>query len=69
MIERRIPEDTIREDFFVSEILKAESSPNNILVLLGDMHIIHVAEKLRALGHEVTAIHELIPHKRWEEIG
>jgi hypothetical protein len=66
IIDRRIPEDDIREDFFIREILKAENAAGEVLVLLGDMHVMPVAKKLRAMGHTVTTRHELVPDKRWE---
>ena len=66
MIEKRIPEDDIREDFFVREILKANNAGGEVLVLLGDMHVIPVADKLRAMGHTVATRHELVTVKRWE---
>jgi hypothetical protein len=65
-IEKRIPEDDVREDFFINEILMAQEVGGEVVVLLGDMHVIPVAEKLRAMGHTVTARHELVPEKRWE---
>jgi len=65
-IEKRIPADDVREDFFIKEILKADEADGEVLVLLGDMHVIPVAEKLRALGHTVNTRHELTPVKRWE---
>jgi hypothetical protein len=65
-IEKRIPADDVREDFFTKEILKANDADGEVLVLLGDMHVMPVAEKLRALGHTVNARHELVPVKRWE---
>jgi hypothetical protein len=65
-IEKRIPEDDVREDFFIREILQANNASGEVLVLLGDMHVIPVAEKLRAVGHTVTTRHELVPVRRWE---
>jgi len=65
-IEKRIPEDDIREDFFVRKILLAENAVGEVLVLLGDMHEMPVAQKLQARGHTVTSRHELVTGKRWE---
>ena len=65
-IEKRIPEDQVREDFFIRQILKAENAAGDVLVLLGDMHVMAVANKLRAMGHTVLTRHELVPDKRWE---
>jgi hypothetical protein len=65
-IELRIPEDIVREGFFVEEILAAHGMNGRILVLLGDMHVNPVAESLRALGHDVETLYDLVPTKRWE---
>jgi hypothetical protein len=65
-IEVRIPEDDIREDFFVNETLRCAGSAKSILMLLGDMHVDTVANKLEGLGHRVSVSHELIPVRRWE---
>jgi hypothetical protein len=65
-IERRILEDLVREDFFVNQILEASDSPGDVLVLLGDMHVMPVADRLGAKGHTVEIRPELVPVKRWE---
>jgi len=65
-IECRIPEDAIREDFFVEQTLKGAGDAQSILILLGDMHVDAVGEKLRIMGHSVSANHDLFPVKRWE---
>jgi hypothetical protein len=65
-IEHRIPADALREDFFVNQVLEANGSDGEVLVLLGDMHVMPVAEKLRSMGHTVDVRHELVPVKRWE---
>jgi hypothetical protein len=65
-IECRIPEDDVREDFFVDETIRSAGDAQSILMLLGDMHIEAVAAKLRKLGHRVSVNHALIPVKRWE---
>jgi hypothetical protein len=54
LIEDRIPADTIREDFFVSQILQAKDSEGGVLVLLGNEHVVPVAGLLRAKGHAVN---------------
>jgi hypothetical protein len=64
-IEHRIPEDEIRENFFADQISKA-SYPGDVLVLLGDMHVRPVADRLRAMGHDVELRPELVPVKRWQ---
>jgi hypothetical protein len=66
-IECRIPEDEIREDFFIEETIRGAGDAQSILMLLGDMHVDAVAEKLGRLGHRVATNHSLIPAKRWEE--
>jgi hypothetical protein len=53
-IQDRIPSDEVREDFFVSRILESNDSNGKVLVLLGNMHVTPVAEKLRAMGHNVS---------------
>jgi len=65
-IEKRIPADAVREDFFVAQILQATNHDESVLVLLGDMHVVPVAEKLRARGHNVDIRNDLVPIKRWE---
>jgi hypothetical protein len=65
-IERRIPEDEVREAFFVEQILGASDKPGEVLVLLGDMHVHPVAERLSAKGVVVAIQSELIQVKRWE---
>jgi hypothetical protein len=65
-IESRIPEDEIREDYFIRKTLSEAHAARSILMLLGDLHIDAVSEKLRRMGHDVTANHELFPVKRWE---
>jgi hypothetical protein len=65
-IESRIPEDEIREDFFIDETLKHAGGAQSILMLLGDMHVDAVAEKLRKMGHRVSTNHDLFPIRTWE---
>jgi hypothetical protein len=65
-IEKRIPADAVREDFFVAQILQTTNHDEAVLVLLGDMHVVPVAEKLRARGHNVDIRNDLVPIKRWE---
>jgi hypothetical protein len=67
-IEQRIPEDDLREDFFISRTLDEVHDSQSALMLLGDMHVEAVAEKLRRMGHTVITNHELCPVKRWEDI-
>jgi hypothetical protein len=65
-IESRIPEDEIREDFFIDQTLQHAGGAQSILMLLGDMHVDAVSEKLRQMGHRVSTNHDLFPVKRWE---
>ena len=65
-IECRIPEDEIREDYFIRRTLTEAAYAKSILMLLGDLHVDAVSEKLREVGHVATANHELFPVRRWE---
>lgn len=65
-IECRIPEDDIREDFFIEQTLQGAGDAQSTLMLLGDMHVDAVAEKLAKMGHSVSTNHDLFPVKRWE---
>lgn len=65
-IESRIPEDEIREDFFIEQTLCDAGDAESILMLLGDMHVDAVGEKLSRMGHDVSTNHDLFPVKRWE---
>jgi hypothetical protein len=65
-IEYRIPEDEIREGFFVEQTLRHGKGATSILMLLGDMHVDAVAQKLEQMGHRVSTDHSLFPVKRWE---
>jgi hypothetical protein len=66
-IERRIPEDEIREDFFIQQTLQGAGDAQSVLMLLGDMHVDAVGDKLAKMGHHVSTNHDLCPVKRWEE--
>jgi hypothetical protein len=65
-IECRIPEDKIREGFFIEQTLQEAGDAQSILMLLGDMHVDAVSEKLAKMGHSVSTNHDLFPVKRWE---
>lgn len=65
-IESRIPEDDIREDYFIRRTFSKVGDAKSILMLLGDLHVDAVSGKLREMGHVVTASHELFPVRRWE---
>jgi hypothetical protein len=64
-IEHRISEDEVRENFFINQILQAKGANGIILALLGNMHVMPVAEKLQAMGHAVKVNEDLTPVKRW----
>ena len=65
-IESRIPEDVVREGFFIDETLQGAKGARSILVLLGDMHVEVVAERLRERGYRAETNHDLVPVRRWE---
>jgi hypothetical protein len=65
-IEHRIPEDDIREDFFVRSILDSTGKVSSVLTLCGDMHVQALKDKLLAGGHEAEIDDSLITDKRWE---
>ncbi len=65
-IECRIPEDEIREDFFIERTLRQAGDAQSVLMLLGDLHVDAVGEKLNQLGHRVSTNHDLFPVRRWE---
>ena len=64
-IEHRIPEDDIREDFFVAETLQGAGESESILILCGDMHVQALKEKLETYEHVVDTDESLITDKRW----
>ena len=64
-IESRIPEDTVREAYFVRRIEEGASTNQTALVLLGDMHVQKVADVLTAQEHQVEIVKDLVPKKRW----
>jgi len=65
-IEFRIHEDETREEFFIEQTLRGAGDAQSILMLLGDMHVDAVAEKLKKMGHSVSVNHDLFPVRRWE---
>lgn len=66
-IKYRIPEDTVREAYFVQRIEAAAMPNQTMLILLGDMHVQEVANALSDQGHQVEIVKELIPKKRWAD--
>jgi hypothetical protein len=67
-IESRIPADLVREGFFIDQMLQAANTAESSLMLLGDLHVDAVAERLTKMGHQVETNHELFPVRRWEEM-
>jgi hypothetical protein len=67
-IEHRIPEDVVREGFFINQTLQAANGAASILMLLGDLHVDAVAARLTKMGHRVETNHDLFPERRWEEM-
>jgi len=67
-IEYRIPEDEIREAYFVRRIEEGTESDHKSLVLLGDMHVQEVADALSTRGHRVEIVQELVSKKRWADL-
>ncbi len=67
-IEHRIPEDEIREQFFVDCIVEIAGAcgANDILVLCGDMHADALKARLEAHGRPADVDHSLIHERRWE---
>jgi hypothetical protein len=67
-IEYRIPEDKIREAYFVQRIEEAAQHNQKARVLLGDMHVQEVANALSTRGHRVEIVQDLISKKRWANL-
>jgi hypothetical protein len=64
-IEVRIPADEQLEEYFEVSILTADGAEGDVIVLLGDMHVQPVADRLRSKGHDVVVRSELVPIKKW----
>jgi hypothetical protein len=67
-IESRIPADIVREGFFIDQTIQSASDAESIMMLLGDLHVDAVAERLTKMGHQVETNHDLFPVRRWEEM-
>jgi hypothetical protein len=67
-VDRRIPEDAIREQFFVTECLRAAEATGarSVLILCGDMHADFLREILTAIQPQTEVNRDLIPRKYWE---
>jgi hypothetical protein len=50
-IDCRIPEDAIREDFFIDQTLQGAAGVQSVVILLGDMHVEEVGSKLAKMRH------------------
>jgi hypothetical protein len=59
------PQDEQREEFFIEQTLKEGPDAQSILMLLGDLHVDAVGDKLRKLGYPVMVNHGLFPVRRW----
>jgi hypothetical protein len=68
-IESRIPEDDIREEYFIRRTLDESNGAKNILMLLGDLHVDAVCEKLRRRGYIVAVNHELFRENGGNDIS
>jgi hypothetical protein len=64
-VEHRIPEDHVREIYFVEETLRNVGDSQSVLILCGDMHTEELASKFRNEGHIVETNDEMCPEKRW----
>lgn len=67
LIEHRIAEDDIREDFMVSKALLNAGNSESILILCGDMHVHALKQKFQARGHSVDTDESLIAEKNWTD--
>jgi hypothetical protein len=65
-IECRIPEDEVREDFFIHQTLTEAQGADSVLMLVGDLHVDAIGEKLRQMDCSVATNHELFPVRRWK---
>ncbi len=64
-IEYRIPQDDIREEFFVKKTLQGAGHCRSILFLCGDMHSQAIKRKFERCGHLVEIDERLIADRRW----
>jgi len=67
-IDRRISEDTIREQFFATETIREAKAAGakNIIILCGDLHADSLGALLEENGNRVEVNHSLIRQKNWE---
>ena len=67
-IDRRIPEDATREQFFAAETMREAEAvvAKNIVVLCGDLHADSLGAILEATGSRVEVNHSLIHQRNWE---
>jgi hypothetical protein len=57
----------VREDYFVDQILTSAGGDDEVLVLVGDMHVEPVARKLASHVVDVEIDNRLVREKRWED--
>jgi hypothetical protein len=65
-IDYRIPEDDVREKYFIDRITSECQTCQSALLVVGDMHAEAIAETLRGLGHTADCNRELIRTKQWQ---
>jgi transposase len=62
----KIPWVNISMSDTVERTLRQAGDAQSVLMLLGDLHVDAVGEKLNQLGHRVSTNHDLFPVRRWE---
>jgi hypothetical protein len=65
MIEQRIPEDDVREEFMVRKAIECAGRAESILVICGDMHTCALKQKFERCGHSADTDSSLIAEKNW----
>jgi hypothetical protein len=66
-IECRIPKSHVRQDFLIQTALEMAADVRSILMLLDDLRVDAVAQKLRKRGRGVTTNHKLFPNEKREK--
>ena len=67
LIEHRIPDDNVREDFMVSRAIQNARNSESILILCGDMYVHALKQKFEERGHSVDIDESLITEKNWAD--
>lgn len=67
IIEHRIPEDDVREEYMVSKAIERAAGAKSILIVCGDMHTRALKEKFEKRGHRAEIDATLIVEKTWTE--